>query len=63
LQRAPEKSEGAGKRMWNEKMAIRDHLKPVGVIHRIVGYEKDFRSDEDKKCRETERDPENSFES
>jgi hypothetical protein len=49
--------------MWNEKMAIRDYLKPVGVIHRIVGYEKDFRSDEDKKCRETERDPENSFES
>jgi hypothetical protein len=49
--------------MGDEEMAVGNDLQTVGVVHRIVGEEQHFRSDEDEKRRETEGDPENRLES
>jgi hypothetical protein len=60
---ADQESEDSGECMRDEKMAVGDNLQTVGVIHGIVGDEKNFRSDEDKERCETNRDPKNDFES
>ena len=44
-------------------MAITNDLQAVSVIHRVIRYEKYFRSNEHKERGKTEGDPENGFES
>ena len=44
-------------------MAVGDDLQTVGVVHGIVGDEKNFRGDEDEERGETKEDPENGFRS
>lgn len=44
-------------------MAVGDDLQTVGVVHRVIGGEKNFRSDEDKERSETKQDPHDRFES
>ncbi len=60
---ADKESKGSCERMRDEEMAIGNDLEPVGVVHRIVGVEEHFRSNEDEERRETEGDPKNGFES
>jgi hypothetical protein len=49
--------------MRNEEMAVCDDLQTVSVVHGVIGDEKNFRSDEDKKRSETKKNPENDFKS
>lgn len=60
---ADEESQHAGERMRDEEMTVGDDLQTVGVVHRIVGDEEQFRGNEDKEHGETKRDPENRLES
>ena len=39
---ADQQSEDSGECMRDEKMAVGDDLQTVGVVHRIVGDEKNF---------------------
>jgi hypothetical protein len=39
--------------MRDEEMAVGDDLQTVGVVHGVIGDEKNFRSDEDKERSET----------
>ncbi len=63
LQRSGHQSDDAGECMRNKELAVRDDLQTVGVVHGVIGNEKNFRSDEDKQRNKTKRDPENGFES
>ena len=60
---ADQESEGSGECVRDEEMAVGDDLQTVGVVHGEIGDEKNFRSDEDKKRGEAEKNPENGFES
>ena len=42
IDRADQKSEDSGERMWDEEMAVGDDLQTVGVVHGIVGDEENF---------------------
>jgi len=43
--------------MRDEEAAIGDDLQTVGVVHRIVGDEENFRGNEDEKRGEAKGDP------
>ncbi|GGA65021.1 hypothetical protein GCM10011507_15790 [Edaphobacter acidisoli] len=49
--------------MWNEEMSVCYNLQTISVVHRIIGNEKELGCNKDKERGETERGPENSFES
>ncbi len=63
LHRADQESDAAAECMGDEEMAVGDDLQTVGVVHGVIGDEKNFRSDEDKERGETKGDPENRVES
>ena len=42
LQRAGQQSDDAAERMGNEEMAVGDDLQTVGVVHGVIGNEKNF---------------------
>jgi hypothetical protein len=58
-----QKSEGSSKCMWDEEMAVGNHLQTIRVIHRVIGDEKDLGRDEYEERRDTKKDPETHFES
>lgn len=39
---ADQESEGSGECVWDEKMAVGDDLQTVGVVHGVIGDEKNF---------------------
>ena len=39
---ADQESEDSGERMWDEEMAVGDDLQTVGVVHGVIGDEKNF---------------------
>jgi hypothetical protein len=57
-----QESEDSGECMRDEEMAVRDDLQTVGVVHGVIGVEKNFRSNEDKEHSEPEKNPERDFE-
>ena len=60
---ADQESEDSGEYMRDEEMAVGDDLQTVGVVHGVIGDEKNFRGNEDKERGETKGNPENSFKS
>jgi len=42
LYRAGQKSDDAAECMWDEEMAVGDDLQTVGVVHGVIGDEKNF---------------------
>ena len=63
LQGAGQERDGAAECMGDKEMAVGDDLQTVGVVHGVIGDEKNFRSDEDKEHSKTQGGPENGFES
>jgi len=63
LHRTGHQSDDTAECMGDEELAVGDNLQTVGVIHRVVGGQKDFRSDKDKERSETKGDPESGLES
>ena len=60
---ADQESEDSSECMGDEEMAVGDDLQTIGVVHGVIGDEKNFRSDEDKERRKTKEDPENGSKS
>jgi hypothetical protein len=60
---ADQESEDSGECMGDEEMAVGDDLQTIGVVHGVIGDEKNFRSDEDKERSEAKEDPESDFKS
>jgi len=48
VERADEEGEGSGEGVRDEERVVGDDLEAVGVVHRVVGEEEDFRGDEDE---------------
>jgi len=58
-----QESEHSSECMWDEEMAVGNHLQTVGVVHRIVGNEEQLGGNKDKERGEAQRDPKNHLES
>ena len=63
LQRSGEERERACERVRNQELTVGDHLKAIGVIHRVIDEQERLGRDDDEERREAERDPESALES